>query len=50
MNYGDLVPLPKLVELRNRYHVPIILEESLSIGVLGERGKGATEHFGVSVS
>ncbi len=49
MNYGDVVPLPRLVELRNKFSVPIILEESLSFGVLGEKGKGATEHFNVSV-
>ncbi len=42
INYEDLVPLPRLVELRNKFSVPIILEESLSCGVLGEKGKGAT--------
>lgn len=50
MNYGDLVPLPKLVELRSKYQVPIFLEESLSFGVLGKTGRGATEHFGVPVN
>jgi serine palmitoyltransferase len=49
MNYGDMAPLPKLVELRNKYKVPILLDESLSFGVLGEGGHGATEHWGVSV-
>lgn len=29
--------------------MPIFLEESLSFGVLGETGRGATEHFGISV-
>jgi len=50
LNWGDLAPLPKLVEFRNRYRVPIILEESLTFGVLGETGRGATEHFGITVS
>lgn len=26
------------------------MEESLSFGVLGERGRGVTEHFGINVS
>ena len=38
------------VELRNKYRVPMFLEESLTFGVLGETGKGATEHFGIPVS
>ena len=28
----------------------MFLEESLTFGVLGETGKGATEHFGIPVS
>jgi serine palmitoyltransferase len=47
MNHGDLCPLPKLVEFRNKYRTPIFLEESMSFGVLGEHGRGATEHWGV---
>ena len=49
-NSGDLAPLPRLVEFRNKYKVPIILDESFSFGVLGATGKGATEHFNISVS
>lgn len=49
MNHGDFCPLPKLVELRNKYRTPIFLEESLSFGVLGEHGRGATEHWGIAV-
>ena len=49
MNHGDLCPLPKLVEFRNKYRTPIFLEESLSFGVLGENGHGATEHWGLEV-
>lgn len=48
MNHGDLCPLPKLVEFRNKYRTPIFLEESLSFGVLGEHGRGATEHWGLA--
>ncbi|XP_064386088.1 serine palmitoyltransferase 1-like [Halichondria panicea] len=44
-NWGDLAPLPKLVEFRNKYRIPLILDESVSFGVLGATGRGATEHF-----
>lgn len=50
LNYGDLAPLPKLVELRNKYSTPLIIDESFSFGVLGGTGRGALEHFGLSVS
>ncbi|KAK9760773.1 serine palmitoyltransferase component [Basidiobolus ranarum] len=49
LNYGDIVPLARLVELKNKYKYRIILDESLSIGVLGKRGAGVTEHSGVPV-
>lgn len=38
------------VKLKYKYKVRIFLEESMSFGVLGEHGRGVTEHFGVSVS
>jgi len=36
--------------LKYKYKVRIFLEESLSFGVLGEHGRGITEHFGINVS
>uniref|UniRef100_A0A8D3BMK6 Serine palmitoyltransferase 1 n=1 Tax=Scophthalmus maximus TaxID=52904 RepID=A0A8D3BMK6_SCOMX len=50
INTADICPLPQLVELKYKYKVRIFLEESLSFGVLGECGRGVTEHFGVNVS
>lgn len=38
------------VKLKYRYKLRIFLEESMSFGVLGEHGRGVTEHFGVNVS
>ena len=38
------------VKMKYKYKVRIFLEESLSFGVLGEHGRGVTEHFGVNVS
>ncbi|KAK9766891.1 serine palmitoyltransferase component [Basidiobolus ranarum] len=49
LNYGDIAPLKKLIEFKHAYKFRIILDESLSFGVLGKRGAGLTEHFGVPV-
>lgn len=38
------------VNLKYKYKLRIFLEESMSFGVLGEHGRGVTEHFGVNVS
>ncbi|KAI8333740.1 pyridoxal phosphate-dependent transferase [Chlamydoabsidia padenii] len=46
-NYGDVTPLPKLVELKKKFKYRLILDESHSIGVLGRRGAGACDHFGI---
>lgn len=49
-HFNDIVPLPQLVELKNRYKYRLILDESLSFGVLGDHGRGVTEHFNIPVS
>jgi len=49
MNYGDLCPLPKLVELKHKYKVRIFMDESVSFGTMGRTGRGVTEHFSVPV-
>lgn len=38
------------IELKYRYKVRIFLEESISFGVLGEHGRGVTDHFNCDVS
>ncbi|KAF2758288.1 PLP-dependent transferase [Pseudovirgaria hyperparasitica] len=40
---GDVVDLPKLVELKLKYKFRIILDETWSYGVLGRTGRGVTE-------
>ncbi|XP_012254517.2 serine palmitoyltransferase 1 [Athalia rosae] len=47
MNTGEICPLPALVKLCREYKLRILVDESISFGVLGEHGKGVTEHFGV---
>ena len=49
LNEGDICPLPEVVTLAQRHRIRIILDESVSIGVLGAHGRGVTEHFGIKV-
>nr|XP_026487233.1 serine palmitoyltransferase 1 [Vanessa tameamea] len=46
-NSGKMCPLRKLVELARRFKLRIILDESLTIGVIGKHGRGLTEHLNV---
>jgi serine palmitoyltransferase len=48
-NRGDLCPLPELIKLKYEFKARIFLDESMSFGVLGKTGRGATEHWGVRV-
>ncbi|ESN91666.1 hypothetical protein HELRODRAFT_108446 [Helobdella robusta] len=50
LNYGDLCPLPQLIELRNKYKVRIFLDETVSFGTLGATGRGVTEHYNVDMN
>jgi len=47
---GDFPDLPRFVELRERHKVFLMIDEAHSLGVLGERGRGIREHFGLSGS
>lgn len=49
-NHGDMIELPKVVELCEKYFFRLFLDESFSFGVLGKSGRGLTEHFGLKVS
>lgn len=44
---GDLAPLPEIVELAVQYGCMLMIDEAHATGVLGKRGSGATEYFGV---
>lgn len=44
---GDLAPLPKLVELKNKYNAQLFVDDAHGTGVMGENGRGTPELFGV---
>lgn len=49
INTGEMAPLRSLYELKERYRFRLILDESVSLGVLGPTGRGAWEEAGLSV-
>lgn len=44
---GDLAPLPEIADLADIYGCMFMIDEAHSTGVLGNRGSGGTEHFGI---
>ena len=42
---GDIAPLPRMVELADRYDALIYIDDAHGTGVLGPNGGGTTEHF-----
>jgi len=44
---GDIIDLPKVVELCRKYNAWLMIDEAHSIGVLGRKGTGIEEHFGL---
>jgi glycine C-acetyltransferase len=44
---GSIAPLPDLVELCRRHEAVLVVDDSHATGVLGERGGGTAEHFGL---
>ncbi|CAD5170837.1 unnamed protein product [Musa acuminata subsp. malaccensis] len=48
-NSGQIAPLDEIVQLKEKYHFRVILDESHSFGVLGNSGRGLAEYYGVPV-
>lgn len=44
---GDICKLPEIVKLAKKYGARIMVDDAHSLGVLGERGRGTAEYFGL---
>lgn len=44
---GHLAPLPRIVELAEKYNATVMVDEAHALGVMGPRGEGTAVHFGV---
>ena len=44
---GDICKLPEIVKLAKKYGARVMVDDSHGLGVLGAKGKGTPEHFGL---
>ena len=47
---GDFADLPRFVEVAKRHKALLMVDEAHSLGVMGPRGRGIGEHFGVKAA
>ncbi|MEO7359695.1 MAG: aminotransferase class I/II-fold pyridoxal phosphate-dependent enzyme, partial [Gemmatimonadaceae bacterium] len=45
---GDVPDLAKFIEVKNRHHAMLMVDEAHSLGVLGKTGRGIAEHAGAN--
>lgn len=45
---GDIIKLPELVALAEKYKASVMVDDAHSIGVLGSNGSGTASHFGLT--
>ena len=45
---GDIVKLPEIVELSEKYGANIMVDDAHSLGVIGHKGAGTASHFGLT--
>lgn len=45
---GDYPDLPRFIEIKRRHHAFLMVDEAHSLGVMGARGLGIREHFGIA--
>lgn len=48
-NSGQVAPLDEIIRLKEKYRFRVLLDESNSLGVLGNSGRGLTEYCNVPV-
>ncbi len=45
---GDIVKLPEIVKLADKYDASVMVDDAHAIGVIGENGSGTASHFGLT--
>jgi 8-amino-7-oxononanoate synthase len=45
---GDIIRLPELVALAEKYDASVMVDDAHSLGVLGKNGSGTASHFGLT--
>ena len=45
---GDIIKLPEVVKLAEKYDATIMIDDAHSLGVLGKNGSGTASHFGLT--
>ncbi len=45
---GDIIDLPSIVNLAEKYNAMIMIDDAHAIGVIGENGRGTASHFGLT--
>ena len=45
---GDIIKLPELVRLAEKYDASVMIDDAHSLGVLGKNGSGTASHFGLT--
>ncbi len=45
---GDLAPLPEICSLAQEFGARVMVDDAHGLGVMGEKGAGTSEHFGVT--
>ncbi|CAD6558594.1 aminotransferase class I/II-fold pyridoxal phosphate-dependent enzyme [Paraburkholderia metrosideri] len=45
---GDIPDIPRLIEIKKRHHALLMVDEAHSMGVIGTRGLGVVDYFGLN--
>lgn len=47
---GDIVELPTLLKVARKHEARVLVDDAHSVGVLGKKGRGTAEYFGISAA